>query len=779
MKSRFRAEKLIGVQRPGLGSPFQINFPQPPTMYNHTDDALIVPLNPTSLSCASEDPSIACACADCPARCLSLPALPDTSSHCHVGALTCGSFFLVISYSALLLSFTLGTVIKDFWQKRHIFFANKGGRLQLPVSPAEYDHVDLSNPLAPENEENGGVVSKNLAGDGQNGRRWQSAIRSLIGAKSTSQTYDGDSVTRSSSSTRKKSHSGASSANLLDSDSNNTLSRHHLGRGASLLSPDLLAGHSQPRTYRLNVVLSSLFYRVGLTCASSPWITIAIGLMVCGVINTGWIKFTVEMDPVKLWVARNSELAVQKNHFETNFGPFYRTEQIFLSSLTAKDSPVLSWDVVKWWSTVEEEVRNLVSPAGSSLRDICFAPTATFPENVQVWDCTVQSFMGYFHDSLNGLSADNWSERLDTCASSPSACLSSAGQPLNPRLLFGGIPGYSGDKGRLNDVVAGSTATAVVITYVVSNTLDAAKLQKIEEWEHALKDFLQGVEIYARDMHSIILSYSTGVSLEEELNKSTNTDIPIVVLSYVLMFLYVSVSLGNTGFAIFSLSWAILRRAVHYTLGKKASTGPIALANPRDTLTFASSTVSTYNFTILEASRSLLVNSKFLLGLVGIAIVLLSVATSVGFFSLFGVRVTLIIAEVIPFLVLAIGVDNVFILAHELERQNARAYSSIPRHANSDEYFDSSELPSIEERIAKSLGRMGPSILLSSSCQTVAFALGATVGMPAVRNFAIYAAGAVAINALLQITVFVAAMSIDSKREEVGYLVSVGRSVLY
>ena len=39
-------------------------------------------------------------------------------------------------------------------------------------------------------------------------------------------------------------------------------------------------------------------------------------------------------------------------------------------------------------------------------------------------------------------------------------------------------------------------------------------------------------------------------------------------------------------------------------------------------------------------------------------------------FSFVGVKVTLIIAEVIPFLVLAVGVDNVFILIHELDRQN-------------------------------------------------------------------------------------------------------------
>ena len=129
---------------------------------------------------------------------------------------------------------------------------------------------------------------------------------------------------------------------------------------------------------------------------------------------------------------------------------------------------------------------------------------------------------------------------------------------------------------------------------------------------------------------------------------------------------------------------------------------------------------------------------------------------------------------------LAIGVDNVFLLAHELERQNAHAYSSMPRFGGQsrmlvdeelrrEEYDEDLDgLPSPEERVAKALARMGPSITLSAVCETVAFSLGALVGMPAVRNFAIYAAGAVAINALLQVTVFISAMTLDLRRAEVG-----------
>jgi len=53
-----------------------------------------------------------------------------------------------------------------------------------------------------------------------------------------------------------------------------------------------------------------------------------------------------------------------------------------------------------------------------------------------------------------------------------------------------------------------------------------------------------------------------------------------------------------------------------------------------------------------------LVRSKVVLGLVGVLMVVISLAMSVGVSALFGVHATLIISEVIPFLVLAIGTRN-------------------------------------------------------------------------------------------------------------------------
>jgi len=127
----------------------------------------------------------------------------------------------------------------------------------------------------------------------------------------------------------------------------------------------------------------------------------------------------------------------------------------------------------------------------------------------------------------------------------------------------------------------------------------------------------------------------------------------------------------------------------------------------------------------------------------------MSITASIGLFSAAGIKVTLIIAEVIPFIVLAVGVDNIFLIVHEFERVNVSHPDDM-----------------IEDRIAKALGRMGPSILLSASTETIAFALGAFVGMPAVRNFAIYAAGAVFINAVLQVTMFISVLALNQKRVE-------------
>ena len=58
---------------------------------------------------------------------------------------------------------------------------------------------------------------------------------------------------------------------------------------------------------------------------------------------------------------------------------------------------------------------------------------------------------------------------------------------------------------------------------------------------------------------------------------------------------------------------------------------------------------------------------KIILGFFGVGLVLVAVTSSLGFFSYIGLTASLIVLEVVPFLVLAVGVDNLFILVHSYE----------------------------------------------------------------------------------------------------------------
>lgn len=443
------------------------------------------------------------------------------------------------------------------------------------------------------------------------------------------------------------------------------------------------------KTYRLNTVCDRAFSRLGRMAARFPAITISTSVLFVGLLSIGWVRFAVETDPVRLWVSPDSDAYKEKEFFDSNFGPFYRAEQAFLvnDTLPTGAGPVLTYETLQWWFDVESRVQRVKSMQGGyTLDDVCFKPTGDA--------CVVQSLTGYFGGEFYSVDPDTWKEDLEACADQPVNCLPDFQQPLNPKLLFGGY----------NKSV--SDAEAIVVTWVVNNYAEGSpELDKAMDWEESLKNLLLTVQSEAKE-RGLRLSFNTEISLEQELNKSTNTDAKIVVISYVIMFIYASLALGATTLTV------------------------------RD---------------ILNNPTSALVQSKFMLGVVGILIVLMSVSASVGLFAALGVKATLIIAEVIPFLVLAVGVDNIFLLVHEFERVNV---------SNADE--------SVTDRVARTVGRMGPSILLSALTETVAFALGAAVGMPAVRNFAAYAAGAVFINALLQVTMFISVLSLNQRRVEAG-----------
>jgi len=95
-----------------------------------------------------------------------------------------------------------------------------------------------------------------------------------------------------------------------------------------------------------------------------------------------------------------------------------------------------------------------------------------------------------------------------------------------------------------------------------------------------------------------------------------------------------------------------------------------------------------------------------MLGVTGVLIVLASVTSSVGLFGYLGLPATLIIIEVIPFLVLAVGVDNIFIMVQHYQR--SVRMEGEPK----------------EKHMGRVIGHVAPSMLLNSLTDSACFFLG-------------------------------------------------------
>ncbi|MBN3319307.1 NPCL1 protein, partial [Atractosteus spatula] len=467
--------------------------------------------------------------------------------------------------------------------------------------------------------------------------------------------------------------------------------------------------------------LGSLFQSWGTLMASHPIKVIIISLVIVSAFAAGLVKIELTTDPVELWSAPNSRARKEKDFHDKHFDPFFRTNQLILTApgrpgytydslLFGKQnfSGIISKDLIlqllelqtrlqsiEFWS--ENYGRNV------TLSDICFAPLN--PSNPALTDCAVNSLVQYFQNSKQNLDAKvnmtedgktmevDWRDHFIYCVNSPLSfqdvtdlslsCMADYGAPVFPFLAVGGYEG--------SDY---TNAEALILTFSLNNyPRNDVKFKLVQIWEQM---FLDIVQEYQRDPSTnFTFAYMAERSLEDEINRTTMEDIPIFMISYLVIFVYIAVALGE-----------------------------------------------------YSSCRRILVDSKLLLGLGGILVVGCSVLASMGFYAWIGIPSSLVILQVVPFLVLAVGADNIFIFVLEFQRDERK-----PEEKR-------------EEQIGRVLGSVAPSMLLCSLSESVCFFLGALSSMPAVKSFALYAALAVLMDFLLQMTAFVALLSLDARRQD-------------
>ncbi|CAL4069872.1 unnamed protein product [Meganyctiphanes norvegica] len=134
------------------------------------------------------------------------------------------------------------------------------------------------------------------------------------------------------------------------------------------------------------------------------------------------------------------------------------------------------------------------------------------------------------------------------------------------------------------------------------------------------------------------------------------------------------------------------------------------------------------------------------LGLAGVLLVSVSVAAGLGFCALLNLPFNASTTQVLPFLALGLGVDDMFLLAYTFA--DTADNINIPYH----------------ERVGEVVKRAGVSVVLTSVCNACAFFAGALVPVPALRAFCLQAALLVLVNLVATLTVFPAIMSLDLRR---------------
>ncbi|XP_072169811.1 patched domain-containing protein 3-like [Diadema setosum] len=149
-------------------------------------------------------------------------------------------------------------------------------------------------------------------------------------------------------------------------------------------------------------------------------------------------------------------------------------------------------------------------------------------------------------------------------------------------------------------------------------------------------------------------------------------------------------------------------------------------------------------FAVLSCIMRDWVLSKPWLGFLGVLSAVFAVISAVGLLSYCGLKFNEIVS-LMPFLVLGVGVDNMFIMIAGWRQLSI--------------YL------SVEERMARTFSEAAVSITITNLTDMLAFIIGATTSMPGVRTFCIYAGIAMLFVYFYQLSFFGACMAYIGERE--------------
>ncbi|XP_045451806.1 NPC intracellular cholesterol transporter 1 homolog 1b-like [Melitaea cinxia] len=460
--------------------------------------------------------------------------------------------------------------------------------------------------------------------------------------------------------------------------------------------------------YKYNVnflikLFQKCFKKIGQFSANNPILLIMFTTWISFAMFFGFLNLKLTANPRELWSAPDSRSRQELNYFNSRFGPFYRAAQVFLT-IKGLDpivfdnvtyGPAFRLEAVKELVALENAIINIGREDDTvKLEDVCYAPLRTPGQEPNFENCVSMSVSTYLPDR-NNINNNTYLTSITNCLNNYYS--------LSCMASWGGgadpeltLGGYEGDNMLLADTL--------VINYPIANYLYSDQLEPVLEWE---KKFVDLMHDYENNWKSefVEVAYGSERSIEDEIERISEAEATPIIISYLIMFVYVILALGN-----------------------------------------------------IRSLKTCMIDSKVTVSISCIIVVIIAIFCALGLLGYCGITISLLAINVIPFFVLSVGIDNVFLMVKELQEIE----NSLQK------YEDYKEEWSFEKKryfvFGKMMQNVGPSIFVSSATQITCFAIGTISIQPAVQSFAIFATFSLAFLFFFQITVVVAILSLDYKR---------------
>lgn len=491
--------------------------------------------------------------------------------------------------------------------------------------------------------------------------------------------------------------------------------------------------------------LSRIFRAYAHAIYARPTTIIVLSALITAAFASGILFAGLQIDanPEKIWVPEASITAQQERFFDAAFDPFFRVNQAIIALQAGVPSDDVNLAQSVGWAApagstrvalgsgailrtignasdpagilqlpyfqalydLQQLVANTSASDGTVLDDICYKPIAGK-------GCLVESPLDYFRNNITAIQQLTPPLIQDALAcrhilgQTTIPCMSEIGVPVQPEVVLGGTGCPSSPIPGFNQSICGgcgNAAQALVLTYLLQDTPELT--DKGALWEHDV--FLPLVSQFAgAHAGELATSYMAQRSIQDELTIVNTQNAFVVGVSYIAMLFYIAFALGK--------------------------------------------------FPHPVATRSLL-------GLQGVVIVASSVLAALGIAAWTGLHITMIVTEVVPFLILAVGVDNMFIMTKGLDRL---WWGPVGRRGVGSASAGAGGGADIRTSIGDAMAEVGPTITAAACCEVMAFMVGLVTGVPALQQFCAVAASAVAIDFALQLTWFLPALILDAHRQE-------------